>query len=93
MAVVAAGELDQLGRPVAALASRAALMVASVPELTMRSFSTAGTRRATSSASSTSASVGAPNEVPRAVAACTASTTRGWACPAISGPHEQTRST
>ena len=43
-------------------------MVASVPELTMRSFSTAGTRRPTSSASSTSASVGAPNEVPRAVA-------------------------
>ena len=68
-------------------------MVASVPELTMRSFSTAGTRRATSSASSTSASVGAPKEVPRAVAACTASTTRGWACPAISGPQEQTRST
>ena len=68
-------------------------MVASVPELTMRSFSTAGTRRTTSSASSTSASVGAPKEVPLAVAACTASTTLGWACPAISGPQLQTRST
>jgi hypothetical protein len=68
-------------------------MVASVPELTMRSLPTAGTRRATSSASSTSASVGAPNDVPRAAAACTASTTRGWAWPAISGPHDSTRST
>ena len=77
----------------AALASRAALMVASVPELTVRSRSTPGTRRATSSASSTSASVGAPKEVPLAVAACTAATTAGWAWPAISGPHEQTRST
>ncbi len=67
-------------------------MVASVPELTMRSLAALGTRRATSSASSTSASVGAPNEVPLAVAARTASTTRGWACPAISGPHDRTMS-
>jgi hypothetical protein len=85
--------LTILERPVAARASRTALMVASVPELTMRSLPTAGTRRATSSASATSSAVGAPKEVPRAAAAVTASITRGCAWPAISGPQERTMST
>ena len=38
-------------------------------------------------------SFGVPKDVPRATAACTASTTAGWAWPSSSGPHEQTRST
>jgi len=67
-------------------------MVASVPELTSRTFST-GVRATISSASSTSAAVAAPNEVPCAAAAVTASTTAGYAWPRISGPQEQTRST
>ena len=54
---------------------------------------TDGIRRATSSASWTSASVGAPKLVPRAAAAAAASTTAGLAWPRISGPHEQTQST
>src|SRR5580765_6677012 len=45
------------------------------------------------SASSTSAAVGAPNDSPVPAAVRTASTTAGWACPRIIGPHEQTRST
>src|SRR5579875_1840415 len=68
-------------------------MVASVPEFTSRIISTAGTRRAISSAISISASVGAPKLVPRSAACFTAATTAGWACPRMSGPHEQTRST
>ena len=75
-----------------ARASRTADIVASVPELTSRTLST-GARAAICSASSTSATVAAPNEVPRAAAAVTAATTSGWACPRIIGPHEQTRST
>ena len=55
VAVVGAGELDSVSRPVAARASRIALIDASVPEEVMRSISTDGTRWATSSASSTSA--------------------------------------
>jgi hypothetical protein len=65
-------------------------MAASVPEQVMRSISTAGTRRATSPASWTSPAVGAPKLVPRAAASVIASSTRGWAWPWISGPHEQT---
>ena len=34
--------------------------------------------------------VGAPNESPRAAAACTAETTAGCVCPAIIGPQEPT---
>ena len=79
-----------MSRPVAARASRIALIAASVPEEVMRSISTDGTRRATSSASSTSAEVGAPNVVPFSAAAATAASTGGKAWPWISGPHEQT---
>ncbi len=56
----------------------------------MRSMSTDGMRAQTSSASSTSPAVGAPNVVPRAAASLTASSTSGWAWPWISGPHEHT---
>ena len=71
-----------------ARASRSALIVASVPELTKRTISTDGSAPVTSSASSASASVGAPNEVPPAAAACTAATTPGCALPRMSGPNE-----
>ena len=67
-------------------------MVASVPELTRRTFST-GVRATISSASVTSPAVAVPNEVPLAAAAVTASVTAGKACPRIIGPQEQTRST
>ena len=49
-------------------ASRRALIVASVPELTSRTLSIEGTARMISSASSLSASVGAPKLVPRSAA-------------------------
>ena len=75
-----------------ARASRTADIVASVPELTSRTFC-AGVRATISSASATSPGVAVPNEVPRAAAAVTAATTSGCACPRIIGPHEQTRST
>ena len=74
----------------AARASRIALIDASVPEEVIRSISTDGIRWATTSASSTSAAVGAQNVVPRSAAACTASRTGGNAWPWISGPQEQT---
>ena len=67
-------------------------MVASVPELTSRTFST-GARATISSASATSPGVAVPNEVPLAAASVTAATTSGWACPRIIGPQEHTRST
>ena len=51
-----------------ARARRITLIVASVPDDVIRSISTDGIRRATSSASSTSPSVGAPKLVPRAAA-------------------------
>jgi hypothetical protein len=79
-------------RPVKPRASRIALIVASVPELTSRTCST-GVRPTISSASSTSPWVGVPKLVPSAAADCTAATIAGWACPWINGPHEQTRST
>jgi hypothetical protein len=65
-------------------------MVASVPELTRRTISIEGNARVMTSASSTSASVGAPKDVPFPAAAVTAFTTSSGACPRISGPHEQT---
>ena len=74
-------------------ASRIALIVASVPELTSRTCSTGSTRAMISSASSISASVGAPKDSPCPAAARTASTTAGCAWPRIIGPHEQIRST
>ena len=67
-------------------------MAASVPEDTNRTISTDGRAETTSSASSTSPSVGAPNEVPSAAAETTAATTAGWAWPRISGPQDATRS-
>jgi hypothetical protein len=70
-----------------------ALIAASVPDEVMRSMSTPGIRRATSSASSTSGRVGAPKVVPRSAAAATAARISGWAWPWISGPQEQTQST
>jgi hypothetical protein len=67
----------KLSRPVAARATRMALMVASVPELTMRTISSAGTMEHSRSAISTSAGHGAPKLRPRAAAACTAATMSG----------------
>src|SRR5690606_19082173 len=81
-----------LARPVKPRARRIADIVASVPELTSRTFS-AGVRATISSASSTSPGVGAPYDVPRPAASRTASTTAGCACPRIIGPQEHTRST
>ncbi len=66
-------------------------MDASVPDEVIRIMSTEGSRADTSSASSTSAAVGAPNGCPRE-AACTAARISGWAWPWIA-PHEQTQST
>ena len=65
-------------------------MVASVPEEVIRSISTDGMRREISSASSTSAAVGAPNVVPQSAASRIAARILGWAWPWMSGPHEQT---
>ncbi len=77
-------------RPVAARASRMAVIVASVPEEVMRSMSTPSIRRVTSTASSTSPTVGAPKLVPLPAASPIAFSTCGWAWPWISGPHEHT---
>ncbi len=73
-------------------ASRIADIAASVPEEVNRTRST-GARDTISSASSTSGTVGAPYDVPRATASCTAAWTSGWAWPSSIGPHEQIRST
>ena len=69
------------------------LIDASVPDDVMRTISADGIRAQISSASCTSASVGAPKLVPAAAAAWTADTTSGCACPAISGPHDIIQST
>jgi len=82
--------LTSVSRPVKPRASRIALIVASVPEDTRRTISMLGTRATSSSASSISASVGAPKVSPRAAASCTARTVSGSAWPRISGPHEPT---
>src|ERR671918_1004405 len=68
-------------------------MAASVPLETRRTRSTDGTIATSRSASSTSASVGAPNEVPRPAASLAASTISGRAWPKSSEPHDCTRST
>ncbi len=75
-------------RLVKARATRIADMVASVPELTKRSFSIDGTAEITISASSPSVGVDAPKLAPLAAARCIASTTGGWAWPRIIGPQE-----
>ena len=74
----------------AARANRSALIVASVPEFTNLTISTASQALRTSSANSVSASVGAPNEQPAWASRHTASTTSGCAWPQMSGPHEPT---
>ena len=61
-------------------------MVASVPEQTRRTISTEGRAATISSASSTSASVGAPKAVPRPSASATAATIAGWRWPRMCGP-------
>ena len=63
------------------------------PDEVSRTSSTAGMRWQMSSASSTSPACGAPKVVPRRVAAVTASTMAGWACPRMSGPQLPTWST
>ena len=65
-------------------------MVASVPEFTSRNCSTPAIRSLTTSASSSSLLVGAPNPVPSATAPATARTTAGGAWPRINGPQAQT---
>ena len=54
-------------------------MVASVPELTMRSFSIDGMNDLMRCAISVSIAVGAPNESPLRAASSTALSTAGWA--------------
>ena len=71
-------------------ATRRALIVASVPDETKRRSSTHGYARLTRTARSVSDGVGAPYDVPRAAASCTASTTAGCAWPRIIGPHDAT---
>ena len=78
--------LTTRSRPVAARASRIADMAASVPEFTSRTCATPDTCATSSSASSVSASVGAPKLLPRPAWARMASTTEALACPRISGP-------
>jgi hypothetical protein len=68
-------------RRVCARATRTALIVASVPELTKRTISSDGIIFRTSSASSTSSSVGAPKLVPCLAAAVSAFTRLPGACP------------
>ena len=77
-------------RPVAARATRIALIVASVPELTNRTRSMEGTSRQTRRPSSTSCAVGAPKLVPRPAAARSARVNSGGACPWMSGPQDIT---
>src|SRR2546423_10522195 len=79
-------------RDVNARARRTALIAASVPDETSRTFSTDGTASTISAASSTSDSVGAPKLVPRSAASRTASTVSGSAWPNTSGPHDMTQS-
>ncbi len=74
-------------------ASRIADIVASVPEETSRTMSTPGSASTILAASSTSASVGAPNDVPRAAASEAARTISSRACPNSNAPHDCTRST
>ena len=63
-----------------------AVIVASVPEFTRRTISTDGTRSQIASARRVSRGVGAPKLEPSAAACWMASTTTGWACPAITAP-------
>ncbi len=71
-------------------ARRIALMVASVPELTMRTSSMDGTSSMILRATTVSISVGAPNDRPCSAVCCTARITAGSAWPRIIGPQEPT---
>ena len=77
-------------RPVKPRATRSADCVASVPELTKRSFCIDGTSACTFSPSTLSRAVGTPKVVPSAAASWIACTIFGCACPARSGPQEST---
>jgi len=67
-----------------------ALMVASVPEFTIRTISIVGTSSVTSAAILTSISVGAPKLRPRWAASITALRMAGWLWPSTIGPQEPT---
>ena len=82
-AVVRALEPGNQLAPVNARAARMANIVASVPEFVKRTRSIDGSRRVSSSASSTSTSVGAANADPFRTCSSTAATTAGWAWPRI----------
>ena len=77
-------------RPVAPRASRIAERVASVPEFTMRTSSQLGISPVMASAMVTSSGLGVPKLSPSRAVRITASSTAGWLCPAIIGPHEPT---
>ena len=77
-------------RPVNPRAKRSAVIVASVPELTRRTFSMAGTRATKRSAISTSAAVGAPKPNPVVACSRTACTKGVKPWPWIIGPHAPT---
>ena len=77
-------------RPVKPRARRIALIVASVPDDTSRTFSMLGTSSTMRRAMVSSASDGAPNDRPLAAASATAFTVPGWAWPRMAGPHEPT---
>jgi len=79
-----------LSRFVAALATRTALMAASVPELTNRTRSIDGISIATRCANRVSSSVGAPKLVPRDAACDSAFSKAFGAWPWMSGPHDIT---
>ena len=79
-----------VSRPEYPRARRMALMVASVPELTMRTISMDGTAEMIISASRISPRVGAPKLVPRSRAAEIAAITSGSLYPRIMGPQEPT---
>ena len=75
-------------RRVAARATRTALIVASVPELTKRTRSIAGISDLTRSPRRTSSSEQAPKLVPLRTARVSAATSPAGACPWMSGPHD-----
>ena len=74
----------------AARARRTALIAASVPEETKRTFSIDGTGLTTRSASSTSALHGAPNDVPAAGRGARPRRPRLRQWPKMSGPYDMT---
>ena len=73
-------------------ASLIADIVASVPELVIRTISAQPTISEISCAISSSPSQGIPYEVPFSRVAAIADFIVGWLCPKSAGPHEQTKS-